>query len=169
MVPFEFFISIFPLLCFLFLHFSLLFCSFWFIFVSNVSFPSFHENTVLISKDPEPSSVKIFESPHDETNKMACVPSEDSDQPGIHPVWSVFAVHSVGSQGSKVSSCGQQRIWSHWADAQADLSLRWVHRSFCWFCHEVAHIIVHLNINYHFTLIRFTLTWFLCIITFVHI
>ena len=25
-----------------------------------------------------------------------CVPSEDSDQPG-HPVWSVFAVRSVGS------------------------------------------------------------------------
>ena len=24
--------------------------------------------------------------------------------------------------------------WSDWADAQADLSLHWVHRSFCWFC-----------------------------------
>ena len=23
-----------------------------------------------------------FEPPHDKTNKMACVPSEDSDQPG---------------------------------------------------------------------------------------
>ena len=22
---------------------------------------------------------------------------------------------------------------------QADLSLRWVHRSFCWFCHAAAH------------------------------
>ena len=27
-----------------------------------------------------------------------------------------------------------------WVDAQADLSLRWVHRSFCWFCCEVAHL-----------------------------
>ena len=26
----------------------------------------------------------IYEPPHDKTNKMACVPSEDSDQPG-HP------------------------------------------------------------------------------------
>ena len=26
----------------------------------------------------------LFEAPHDKTNKMACVPSEDSDQPG-HP------------------------------------------------------------------------------------
>ena len=24
--------------------------------------------------------------------------------------------------------------WSDWADAQADLSLRWTQRSFCWFC-----------------------------------
>ena len=30
-------------------------------------------------------------------------------------------------------------LWSDWADAQADLSLRWVHRSFCLFCHAAAH------------------------------
>ena len=24
-------------------------------------------------------------------------------------------------------------------DAQADLSLRWAHRSFCWFCHAACH------------------------------
>ena len=27
-------------------------------------------------------------------------------------------------------------------DAQSDLSLRWAHRSFCWFCHAAAHIII---------------------------
>ena len=27
------------------------------------------------------------------------------------------------------------------ADAQADLNLRWAHKSFCWFCHAVAKII----------------------------
>ena len=27
-----------------------------------------------------------------------------------------------------------------WADAQADQSLCWAHISFCWFCHEVAHM-----------------------------
>ena len=26
-------------------------------------------------------------------------------------------------------------------DAQADLSLHWVHRSVCWFCHEAAQIL----------------------------
>ena len=30
--------------------------------------------------------------------------------------------------------------WSDWAGAQADLSLRWAQRPFCWFCHEVANI-----------------------------
>ena len=33
-------------------------------------------------------------------------------------------------------------LWSDWADAQADLSLCWVHRSSCWFCHAAAHVIV---------------------------
>ena len=30
--------------------------------------------------------------------------------------------------------------WSDWVDDQADLSLRWAHLSFCWFCHEEAHM-----------------------------
>ena len=39
-----------------------------------------------------------FEPPHDKTNKLACAPSEDSDQPGYSPsLIRVFAVHSVGS------------------------------------------------------------------------
>ena len=42
----------------------------------------------------------------------------------------VFAVRSMGSQGPKLSSCGQRRLWSDWADAQADLSLRWGHTHF---------------------------------------
>ena len=30
----------------------------------------------------------------------------------------------------------QRRLWSDWVDTQADLSLRWAHMPFCWFCHE---------------------------------
>ena len=38
------------------------------------------------------------EPPHDNTNKMACAPSEDSDQPGHPPsLIRVFTVHSMGS------------------------------------------------------------------------
>ena len=31
--------------------------------------------------------------------------------------------------------------WSDCADVQADLSLRWAHMTFCWFCHEAAQIV----------------------------
>ena len=34
----------------------------------------------------------------------------------------------------------QLRLWSDWADAKVDLSLRWANMSFCWFCHDSAHI-----------------------------
>ena len=69
---------------------------------------------------------------HYKTNKMILATSEDSDQPGYPPsLIRVFAVHSMGSGGPSVSSCGQRRLWSDWADAQADLSLRWSQRSVC--------------------------------------
>ena len=48
-------------------------------------------------------------------------------------------LRSVGSLGSNFASGGQRWLWLDLADAQADLSLRWAHRSFCWFCHAVAH------------------------------
>ena len=74
------------------------------------------------------------EPPQDKTNKMICAPNEDSDQPGHPPsLIRAFAVRSMGSWGSNVSLCGQRRLWSGWADAQADLSLRWAQKSFCWF------------------------------------
>ena len=48
---------------------------------------------------------------HDKTNKMVCVLSEGSGQPGHSPsLIRVFAVRSVGSQGPKVSLCGQRRL-----------------------------------------------------------
>ena len=64
---------------------------------------------------------------------------KDSDQPGHPPsLIRVFAVRSMGSLGPNFASGGQRWLWSDWADAQADLSLRWAHRSFCWFCRAVA-------------------------------
>ena len=40
------------------------------------------------------------------------------------------------SLGSLATHWAHSKDWSDWVDAQAELSLRWVHRSFC---HEVAH------------------------------
>ena len=71
-----------------------------------------------------------------------CVPSEDSDQPGHLPsLIRVFAVRMKKPRALSYPMSAQQRLWSDWADAQADLSLRWAHMSFFWFCHEVAHIL----------------------------
>ena len=52
---------------------------------------------------------KHFEPPHDKTNKMTFVPSEDSDQPGHLPsLIRVFAVHSMVSLGPNFASGGQR-------------------------------------------------------------
>ena len=42
-----------------------------------------------------------------------------------------------------VSSCAQQRLWSDWADPQADLSLRWVDRP----CPEVTKLEFFLKLK----------------------
>ena len=52
----------------------------------------------------------------------------------ICPVWS----EPSQCTQSHVSSRGQRRLWSDLADAQADLILRWAHRSFGWLCHAAA-------------------------------
>ena len=81
------------------------------------------------------------EPPHDKTNILACAPSEDSDQPGHPP--SLIRVFTVQMKKAWVLSYPlsvQQRLWSDWADAQADLSLCWAHMPFCLFCHDAAQI-----------------------------
>ena len=52
---------------------------------------------------------KHYEPPHDKTNTMIFVPSEDSNQPG-HPLSliRVFAVRSMGSLGPNFASGGQR-------------------------------------------------------------
>ena len=57
---------------------------------------------------------------------------------GIRPVWSESSLSAWRKLGSLNA---QRRLWSDWADAQADLSLRWAHMPFCWFCHDAAHIV----------------------------
>ena len=63
-----------------------------------------------------------------------CAPSEDSDQPGHPP--SLIRVVAVRMKKAWVLSyplSTQQRLWSDWVDAQADLSLRWAHTHFIGF------------------------------------
>ena len=95
------------------------------------------------------SKWSIFELQDDKTNKMTCVPSKDSDQPGHSPsLISLLCPHEE-TLGAKLPTERTAVLWSVLADApgwpgqmsQADLSLRWAHRSFCWFCHAASQII----------------------------
>ena len=63
-----------------------------------------------------------------------CAPSEDSDQPRHPPslIW-VFAVRMKKPWVLSYSLSAQGRLWSDWADAQADPSLRRAHSGFVGF------------------------------------
>ena len=70
---------------------------------------------------------------HDKTNKMSVRPAKTQISLGIRPVWSVFAVRMKKVWVLCYPFSAQQRRWSDWEDAQADLSLRWVHSHFVGF------------------------------------
>ena len=74
----------------------------------------------------------VNERQHDKTHKITYVPSGHSDQPGHLPsLIRVFAVRIRRNSGSLATHWVDSKDWSHWADAQADLRLRWAHMSFC--------------------------------------
>ena len=75
---------------------------------------------------PGPQNVYIFEPPKYQQNQQNdCAPS-------IRPVWSVFAVRMKKAWVLRYPLSARRRLWSDRADAQGDLSLRWVHMSLCW-------------------------------------
>ena len=79
-----------------------------------------------------------------------CAPSEDSDQPGHLPsLIRVFAVRMKKAWVLSYQLSAKRRLWSDWADAQADLSLRWAHMPLCWFCHEAAQLFYNNDNNYN--------------------
>ena len=97
----------------------------------NVVIDKVCRNTLKVLKICGRLDVSIIEPPHDKTDKMACVPSEDSDQPGHPPsLIRVFAVHMKKPWVLSYPLSAQRRLWSDWAGAQADLSLRWAHMPF---------------------------------------
>ena len=69
-----------------------------------------------------------------QNQQNGCAPSEDSDQAGHPP--SLIRVFTVRMKKAWVLSyplSAQRRLWSDWADAQVDLSLRWAHTHFVGF------------------------------------
>ena len=59
---------------------------------------------------------------------------------GIRPIWSESSLSAWRNLGPLASHWAHSEDWSDCADAQTDLSLRWAHMSFYWFCHEVAQL-----------------------------
>ena len=88
------------------------------------------------------SAILFYEPRHDKTNKMSVRPAKTQISLGIRPVWSEFSL--CAQWVAKVSSCGQRRLWSDWADAQADLSLRWAHTHFVGFVMSRLILFLHL-------------------------
>ena len=71
---------------------------------------------------------------HDKTNNLHVRPEKTQVSLGIRPVWSESSLSTWRKLGALSTHWAHSELWSDWADAQADLSLRRVHRSYCWFC-----------------------------------
>ena len=75
-----------------------------------------------------------------QNQQNGCAPSEDSDQPGHPPsLISFFADRMKIAWVLSYRMSAQRRFWPDWADAQADLSLRWALSHFVGFCHVAVH------------------------------
>ena len=62
-----------------------------------------------------------------ENKQSECASSEDSDPPSLIRV---FAVRMKKPSVLSYPLSAQRRLWSNWANAQADLTLRWAHSHF---------------------------------------
>ena len=66
----------------------------------------------------------------DKTYNKTCVTSKDSDQPIHSPsIARVLVYSSLNSLETVEGTCYQQRLWSDCTNAQADMSLCWLHKS----------------------------------------
>ena len=81
---------------------------------------------------------------------------------GICSVWSESSLSAWRKPGSLATNWAHNEDWSDWADAQADLSLRWAHMSFCWFCHVAARLLNWYSCQLRYSVaIKLLLLWLL--------
>ena len=59
---------------------------------------------------------------------------------GIRPVWSESLLWGQWVDKGPSFHHADSEDWSDWVDAQADLSLRWARKPFCWFCQDAAQL-----------------------------
>ena len=90
-----------------------------------------------------------------QNQQSECAPSEDSDQPGHPPsLIRVFAVCMKKPLALSYPMSSQRKLWSDWADAQADPSLRWAHSHFVGFDMSRLISLVGRNTGIHWLLIE---------------
>ena len=83
---------------------------------------------------PQIFTIKDFEPPHEKTNKMACAPSKDSDQPGHQPsLISLRCPHDAREESDRLGEC------PGWSESSLGA------HSLCWFCHVAAHLYCFLE------------------------
>ena len=75
---------------------------------------------------------------------------------GIRPVWSASSLSVASAQSDQSLRCPHENALDPWLSLERtaktktdenDLCLRWAHRSFCWFCHAAAQLILILSID----------------------
>ena len=71
-----------------------------------------------------------YEPRLDKTNKVTGRPAKTQFSLGIRQVWSESSMSAWRKLGSLATHWAHSEDWSDWADAQADLSLRWAHNHF---------------------------------------
>ena len=112
-------------------------CSAFKLFHSNWQLSKSRYNILLENQSTQclPPTNRIqqtSEPQHDKTNE--CAHSEVSDQSGHPPgLIRVFAVRMKKAWVLSYPLSAQRRLWSDWADAQDDLSLRWALSNFVGF------------------------------------
>ena len=76
-----------------------------------------------------------------------CVTSKDSDKP-VHPpsLAKVLVYLFLDSLKAVEGTRYQRRLWSNCANVQADLSLRWSHKSYCRFYRVLGHFLDTRNL-----------------------
>ena len=74
-----------------------------------------------------------YEPRIDKTNKMSVCPAKTHISLGIRPVWSECSLCAKWIAKDPSFLHADSEDWSDWADAQADLSVRWAHSHFVGF------------------------------------
>ena len=107
---------------------------------------------VLLNAGTKAPNKRIFELAHDKIYNKTYATSEDSYQPAhLCSLIRVLAGRLCLLQPSGYPKRDKQEL-SYWVNVQAYPYLCWSHRSYCRFCHELAHFYLVVCMSVHHSL-----------------